>query len=1456
MGLYNNVPTFTYVSATGITVTYNDKIYTVQSFYTNKKYIYWDSDNGTVLQASNTMPTRSTKTHLVLINDNGIVTTVPSTSENFEISYDGDSDDAIKSRIYALYQKDKELGDKYVAIEQDVDGIKQLVGTSDGEDGTIIDRVSKIEQRADKIELSVSDIQTTYDDDKELQKVREDLTASIIELNSDLGVFGSELQDYYRNNEISSEEAVAIQAGLDQLDTSRQNVLNNLDILKGYIEVSDLSILNNATTEFNNAHIFLVQNVKVAISDSVIIPSEKTIIIDAIAKYNLQINQLKNTCDDIILLGLGGVITEKLSQISMTSNEIKLSVSTVDTKVDNQRTEFEENFSDVNNRLDSLDIVLDGTFENNIIDKTERATLNENITNLKIQKDDVDIEYEKLYNSSYLDGNLKVDYKNVYDDFVSKYNTLLDIINGILDKEDLINDDDRNNVTNAHDNLMSSIKVFINKSNEVIDYISEAQSKEINDKFDKEVSDLNNRVDDVVTDMNGVLRDDIIDQAERKVLEDGLNDLEIQKSDIAAQYQKIYSDINFNDVNLKRSLRQTYDNFIDKYNNFINSINSMLDKEGIIDDTDGNNYQIAYEEYKESIALFTEEYYKATRSITDKLVNELRSDLNNEISDLNNAITDLDETMNGVFKDGILSDAEKIAIREQLATLERERADIDVNHTTVCENKNLSYTAKSSLNAAYTTYNAAYNSLVTIVNKILDKTGIISTSEQNSYKNSLVNYRGKLTAYSQKLREALDNIVDSSIANLRSDLSNEISDVLGSLEDLESEMNASFKDGVLSDAEKTTIKQQVETLKKEKGDVDKQYTALYSNTSLVDTGTIKAKSELKTAYDNFVSKYNTLISTINTIISKTTNVTSTDRTNLETALSNYRTASATYVTKATNAIDVIAATKAETESAVVDKKYSEIILGEDGIISRVGSLETTASTTTSKISSIEVNITGITNRVSSTETSISGLESDLSEVEQTANKINWIVKSGTSSANMSLTSDAYKVIANNIDLTGKVTFNSFNSSLQTSYNTWNTASSKVTTWSGSGTSTVIDGAYIKTGSIKASHISSGSISSTHISSGSITATHISSQTLTGVTIKNSAGTFIVNPSGSITIGSSSSYRTYITNSGMTFNDSSGYYYSKLSGGRFYFTDSSGNNVGHVGRSVWTNTSIYLTALNADYGNTAVIGAKQSSSSSTYITDLIESSISQWIGSNYYYQGLNIINPYVGGKAYFRGSTADSTFNTYLGKIYNTTSDYLCLEGYQRTYLSTYGGTGMYAAYNSSAKNGSDMHLYANMYCHNFYLYNAYVSNSLSATSSYTRSLKDNSSLDMYTYAPYSLTQGELRYTEREPMTTYEEYDNGSPTGRYICYCELPIFMAENLELNYHINIGKISFGDYKIIEKTQYYFILESEKEGFAFTYEVVGKQIEKSDNNAVVANIGFTENDEEEATGLEYEMN
>ena len=56
-------------------------------------------------------------------------------------------------------------------------------------------------------------------------------------------------------------------------------------------------------------------------------------------------------------------------------------------------------------------------------------------------------------------------------------------------------------------------------------------------------------------------------------------------------------------------------------------------------------------------------------------------------------------------------------------------------------------------------------------------------------------------------------------------------------------------------------------------------------------------------------------------------------------------------------------------------------------------------------------------------TRISNAEGDISTVEQTADKINWIVRSGTSASNFELTSRMARLVAEEVDITGFVTFN-------------------------------------------------------------------------------------------------------------------------------------------------------------------------------------------------------------------------------------------------------------------------------------------------------------------------------------------------------------------------------------------------------------------------------------------------
>ena len=430
MGISNNSPTMSYIHISGISVVWNNETYMVQDFATNKKYIYWNADTPHQLNASNVMPNRSTKQYLVIVNDNGMHSLVPSTSEDFSISFEGNSNQAIKDRIFGLYEKNEEFGDKFVTIEQDIDGIRSIVGETDETiDGTLIDRISNIEQRADEINLSVEEVSKKYNDDKETNELRENLNSSIIKLNSTLGTFKSELTDYFKNNEVSSEEQVKIKTQLEILK-------NNKIILEGYVntvrliaesnnQTQDVVALDSAKKSLQIAHDNLHNNVTNAIIDNIITPTENTIIIDSFAKYNLKINELKNTCDDIIFLGVGGVITEELANISIKSNEINLSVSK---KVDSNSIISAINLSPESIKISSSKINITGFVTFSDLSTPGSTTISgSNIT------------------TGYVKGN-RIDAKNLTVQTDSGINTLMIDSNGQVElrpKSMTVNTDDK-----------------------------------------------------------------------------------------------------------------------------------------------------------------------------------------------------------------------------------------------------------------------------------------------------------------------------------------------------------------------------------------------------------------------------------------------------------------------------------------------------------------------------------------------------------------------------------------------------------------------------------------------------------------------------------------------------------------------------------------------------------------------------------------------------------------------------------------------------------------------------------------------------------------------------------------------------------------------------------------------------------------------------------------------------
>ena len=226
----------------------------------------------------------------------------------------------------------------------------------------------------------------------------------------------------------------------------------------------------------------------------------------------------------------------------------------------------------------------------------------------------------------------------------------------------------------------------------------------------------------------------------------------------------------------------------------------------------------------------------------------------------------------------------------------------------------------------------------------------------------------------------------------------------------------------------------ISTLVGEDAIIKKQVTDL--NGTVVET-----KDELTAKYTKLeqdVSGFKTSVadtyatkSTVNDLSNKlSTNYSTTSAMNSAIAQSASNITSSVSSTYATKKSVTDLQTNLTTNYSTTSAMNSAINQKAESITSSVSSTYQTKSdmknypTTTQMNSAIQQKADSITSTVSTTyasktelynESSI--LENSISTVSQTANKINWLVKSGTSSSNMTLTDKVYSLVSSNINLT-------------------------------------------------------------------------------------------------------------------------------------------------------------------------------------------------------------------------------------------------------------------------------------------------------------------------------------------------------------------------------------------------------------------------------------------------------
>lgn len=128
-------------------------------------------------------------------------------------------------------------------------------------------------------------------------------------------------------------------------------------------------------------------------------------------------------------------------------------------------------------------------------------------------------------------------------------------------------------------------------------------------------------------------------------------------------------------------------------------------------------------------------------------------------------INNLEDTMNGAFKDGILSESEKKAIKQSLNIIKGDMTEVDKIYETLNKNSNLVGTPKTNLYKAKMSYNNAYTSLVSFINTALSAS-IVTEEMKKSIDSAFGTYRTELGIFNTRVQEAIDAINSKKIDNI------------------------------------------------------------------------------------------------------------------------------------------------------------------------------------------------------------------------------------------------------------------------------------------------------------------------------------------------------------------------------------------------------------------------------------------------------------------------------------------------------------------------------------------------------------------------------------------------------------------------------------------------------------------------------------------------------------------
>ena len=311
----------------------------------------------------------------------------------------------------------------------------------------------------------------------------------------------------------------------------------------------------------------------------------------------------------------------------------------------------------------------------------------------------------------------------------------------------------------------------------------EAAHKEIEDAG-KAAEQANNAVEGLHGYVDGVFADGIITEAEAKAIEKYINTINNAKAAIEATYNKLYTNV-YLSGSAKTGLLNAKVTLMGCISDLINAINTAID-DGLTTPEEKQNVDANFAYFNSAYADFNTAVESANRAIQDKLKEfsdaamkealqalQDAEDAGKAAEQANSAVSGLHDYVDGAFADGIITEAEALAIEKYLNTVKNTRAAVEATYNKLYANSYLEGEAKTGLLNAKISLFGAIDNLIAAINVAIND-GQTTVEEKRNvddkfalFNSSLASFNTAVEVANKAIQDKLKDYSDQCFAELK-----------------------------------------------------------------------------------------------------------------------------------------------------------------------------------------------------------------------------------------------------------------------------------------------------------------------------------------------------------------------------------------------------------------------------------------------------------------------------------------------------------------------------------------------------------------------------------------------------------------------------------------------------------------------------------------------------------------